>query len=274
MALSRPPQNVLRPFVQQVWASEVGAPAPAGASRERMLPNGSLNLVLRLADHPLRIFRQDDDRVGFTVGTAVIGGARSAAYLKDVSQPLPSIGAVLRPGAAQLLIGAPAVLFSERHTPLEDVWGAAAVAELRERLWAAGSAARRLAIFEAALAARLPRLRGIDPLIARAVAGLETGLSVGRVVAASGHSHRHFARYFTESVGLRPKIFGRLRRFGQVLERLAKSDDASLADLAAEQGYADQAHFNREFRDFSGLSPSAYRRLAPRFARHVPVAQP
>ena len=274
MPLSRPPKDSLRPFVQQLWATEGAGPAAVRAGRERMLPNGSLHLVLRLADRPLRVFRHGDDRVGFTVGTAVIGGARSAAYLKDGSQPSPSVGAVLRPGAAALLIGAPATVFSGCHTPLEDVWGAGPVAELRERLWAAGSARRRLAVFEAALLARLPRLRGIDPLIVRAVSGLESGLPVSRMVAESGHSHRYFTRRFTESVGLRPKTYGRLRRFGRVLERLAESNDRSLADLAAEQGYADQAHFNREFRDFSGLSPGAYRRLAPQFARHVPVTLP
>ena len=269
MPLNRPPRETLRPFVRQLWASDGQGPPPAGAGREMMLPSGALHLVLRLADSPLRIYRNGDDPIGFTVSAAVIGGPRVRPYVKDVSQPVPSVGAVLVPGAAGLLVGAPAAAFAGGHTPLEDVWGASPVAELRERLWAAGSASRRLAVFEAALAARLPPLRGIDPLIAEAVAGFETGVPVGTVVGRSGYSHRHFARRFIESVGLGPKIYGRLWRFGRVLERLSAGGGAALADLAAEAGYADQAHLTREFRSFAGLSPSRYRRLAPRFARHV-----
>ncbi|NIA71123.1 helix-turn-helix transcriptional regulator [Pelagibius litoralis] len=269
MPLSRSPKDVLRPFVRQLWASEGDGPPGEGSNREMMLPSGALHLVLRLAETPLRIFRHRDDRVGFTVSAAVIGGPRSGPYLKDVSRPVPSVGALLAPGAAGLLIGAPAGAFAGRHTALEDVWGAAAVTELREKLWTAGTAARRLDLFEAALAARLPRLRGIDPLIAQALAGFDASLPVAAVVGQSGYSHRHFSKRFTETVGLKPKTYGRLLRFGRVLARLSAGSGPALADLAADEGYADQAHLNREFREFAGLSPGRYRRLAPRFARHV-----
>lgn len=269
MPLSRPPKDLLRPFVRQLWVSDGGGARSGGSGREMMLPSVSPHLVLRLAENPLRIFWNRDDAEGFTVSAAVIGGPRSAPYVKDTSQPVATVGAVLTPGAAGLLLGAPAKQFSGRHTALEDVWGVAPVAELRQRLWAARSASCRLDLFEAALVARLPRLRGIDPMIARALAGFEAGASVGAVVGRSDYSHRHFARRFTESVGLKPKTYCRLLRFGRVLDRLAAGPSETAADLAAEAGYADQAHLTREFRRFADLSPGRYRRMAPRFARHV-----
>lgn len=269
MPLSRPPKNLLRPFVHKLWASGSGQAASGGSAREMMLPSGALHLVLRLEDKPLRIYCHRDDAEGFTVSAAVIGGPRSEPYIKDVSRPVPSVGAVLMPGAAELLVGAPAAVFANRHVALEDVWTASAVAELRERIWAESTARRRLDLFEAALVARLPRLRGIDPMIARALAGFEAGASVGVVVGQSGYSHRHFARRFTESVGLKPKTYCRLLRFGRVLDRLSSGQAQGFAELAAETGYADQAHLTREFRRFAELSPGRYRRLAPRFARHV-----
>lgn len=277
MPLIRQPHDILRPFVQQLWASDPsGTPSGArfGSGREAVLPSVSAQLVIRLAEQPLRIFRHREDIKGYTVSTAVIGGPRLAPYLKDVSRPVPTVGAALCPGAAGLLIGLPAGAFAGRHLPLEDVWGAAAVAALRAALGEARSAAQRLAIFEAALIARLPKVAGLDPLIAQALAGFDAGAPVGPVVAQSGYSHRTFTKRFAEAVGLKPKTYARLLRFGRALGPLAKGTNSagmalSLADLAAWQGYADQAHFAREFRAFSGLTPGGYRRLAPPFARHV-----
>jgi AraC-like DNA-binding protein len=230
-----------------------------------------VHIVLRLYDRPLRVFRGRQDAVGAVVGCAVIGGARACPYQKDVSGPGPSVGALLRPGAAELVIGTPAGAFSHVHTRLEDVWGDGAVAAIRERLSEAGSAAHRLDLLEAVLAARLPRVRGIDPLIAQALAQFGASCRVGDVVQESGYSHRHFTAMFRDAVGLGPKTYCRLLRFGRVLDRLTAEPGIAWADLAAAEGYADQPHLNREFLEFGGLSPGSYRRRAPISRRHVPV---
>ncbi|WP_395016554.1 helix-turn-helix domain-containing protein [Dongia sp.] len=74
---------------------------------------------------------------------------------------------------------------------------------------------------------------------------------------------------FSASVGLSPKRYARLARFGRVLLRLEKQPDTGLAEIAQAAGYADQAHFNRDFRDFAGISPGEYRK-AGGAGRHVP----
>jgi AraC-like DNA-binding protein len=271
MTLKRAPNALLRPFVSQIWASGGAQTAPVAPRRELVLPTGAMHLVLRLCDHPLRLFRDTGDARGDVVSCAVIGGPRAAPYIKDVSQPAPSVGALLRPGAAALIVGAPAGAFAHGHTPLEDVWGTGAVAEIRERLGAARSASSRLDLFEAILAARLPRIRDMNPLVARAVARLDGATRVGDVVAACGWSHRRFTQFFSEAVGLGPKTYSRVMRFGRALDRLAAEPALAWADLAVAEGYADQAHFTREFRAFAGVSPGRYRRIAPAAARHVPI---
>jgi AraC-like DNA-binding protein len=88
-------------------------------------------------------------------------------------------------------------------------------------------------------------------------------------VQRSGYSHRTLIDLFAGAVGLTPKRYARVRRFHVALRRA--SQHASWADIAAGLGYSDQAHFSREFREFAGVTPSGYRRAAPRFANHVPV---
>lgn len=267
--LSRPPRAVLAPFVDVVWASAGGTPPPS--DRELVLPTGGLHLVLRLEEEPLRVFGGLRDPAGATVGTAVIGGARTASYLRDISTPVASVGALLRPGAAAFLIGAPAIDFSHRHTPLEDAWGHAAVDRLRTRLAETADASCRLDLFEAALIDRISGLRRIDPRVAHALAAFDLGTSVAVVARDLDISHRHFTQLFRTAVGLAPKSWCRLRRFGRALDRLAGEPEIAWAELAAAEGYADQAHFTREFRAFAGLAPGDYRRRAPRNARHVPL---
>ena len=55
-----------------------------------------------------------------------------------------------------------------------------------------------------------------------------------------------------------PKLLGRVLRFSHVMQRLARGDAESWADLAARCGYADQAHLTREFREFAGSPPAAF----------------
>ena len=75
-----------------VWVSD-GANASATATRELVLPTGAMHLVVRVSDHLLRIFDDLDDRLGNVVSTAVVGGARTAPYIRDISEPTRSVGA-------------------------------------------------------------------------------------------------------------------------------------------------------------------------------------
>ena len=63
---------------------------------------------------------------------------------------------------------------------------------------------------------------------------------------------------FRREVGVPPKVVARLARFRTATIRLASASPASLGGFAAECGYADQSHFNRDFREFGGCTPTEY----------------
>ena len=270
-SIQRAASPLLRPFLRTLWVSEEDRGSASGdEQREHVLPTGAMHVVFRLSGPALRLFDGPDDRAGRVIGRAIVGGARAGYYVRDVSEPVWSVGAELHPGAAPLLLGVPAGELAERHTRLEDLWGSA-VRGIEERLARAGSAEQRLALFESVLAARLPRVRGIHPAVAEALAGFDAREGVRSVVARSGYSHRHFVALFREAVGLSPKRYARVLRFRTALARVARRPAPSWAELALAAGYSDQAHFNRDFREFAGVSPGEYRSLAPPAAHHVPV---
>jgi AraC-like DNA-binding protein len=74
----------------------------------------------------------------------------------------------------------------------------------------------------------------------------------------SGHSERTLHRLFLRYVGVSPARVIRHHRLRSVTERLARGEDKSIRGLAYEYGYADQAHFIREFRAMFGVTPGAY----------------
>lgn len=269
MSFQRAPAPALLPFATVLWASD-GEARPR--LRERVLPTGAMHLVIRLDDAPLRLFSGADDAAGHTVGTAVVGGARAEAYLREVGGARSrTVGVQLRPGAASVLLGAPAGVLAGRHVTLEDLWGREA-ARLREQLAEAPSPAARLALLEAHLVARIAGRGGIPPALEVALHCLSAGGSVSRAAEASGFSHRHFLVRFREEVGLAPKAYGRVLRLQRVLQRLTREPAAPWVDVALDAGFADQAHLARDFRELTGLTPSAYRSLAPAQPHHVPLA--
>jgi AraC-like DNA-binding protein len=271
MLIHRIPAPPLRPFVSVLWAStEMKARRAGCLDRERVLPTGAMHLVFRLSDHPLRVFDPGDAPGGRTVGHAVVGGARATFYIRDVSQPVRSIGAQLRPGAARLLFGASANEFAGRHTPLEALWGRFAE-ETRERLALAASPRQQLALFEHLLASRIGTGTRLHPCVAHALDRLAGDGQIHRIVEESGYSHRHWVGLFREGVGLAPKVYRRILRFRAAVDRLAADTTVSLADLAHAAGYSDQPHFNREFREFAGVSPGQYRALLPDLRSHVAI---
>jgi len=259
----RAPRGPLRPFVKLLWISD-GEPS-AGARREHVLPTGSMHVVLRLDEEPVRTWREDGRAL--ELGSAVVGGIRSSYYVKD-ARPSRSVGAQLSAAASLPLLGIPAHELAERHTRLDELWGSE-VAALRARLQDAPSPSEALARFEAALEARLPRLRGVHPAIAHALVRFDELADVGEVVADTGLSHRRFLTVFQEAVGLAPKRYCRVLRFQRAIAGVTAG--APLGAVAIDAGYSDQAHLTREFREIAGISPGAYRHIAPERENHVPV---
>jgi AraC-like DNA-binding protein len=270
MILKRLPRAALRPFVEALWATdETGEPLSVATHREHVLPTGLMHLVFRLSNDPLRLFTDVHDAAGETVGDALVGGARASFYIREVTGPLCSVGAQLRPGASEVLFGVPAHELAGRHTRLDDLWGRLAVSS-HDRLAETRSLEERLDVFEGILAHRLPAVRAVHPAVARALQQFSATSNVHYVVSNSGYSHRAFIALFLQSVGLTPKRYCRVLRFRRALQRVSARHE-TLADVAAAAGYSDQAHFNREFREFAGVTPVQFWRASPRFAHHVPI---
>ncbi|HJZ11543.1 MAG TPA: helix-turn-helix transcriptional regulator, partial [Acidobacteriota bacterium] len=93
--------------------------------------------------------------------------------------------------------------------------------------------------------------------------------NIGEIVKETSYSHKHFIELFRTAVGQSPGLYFRILRFQRALKRLNDSN-ASLIDIALQAAYSDQAHFNREFREITGITPAEYRKSRSQ-THHVPI---
>lgn len=125
---------------------------------------------------------------------------------------------------------------------------------------------KRFALLDALLLARLADSREPAPEVAwawRILSETYGRAPIGWICDRLGSSRRHLAARFREQVGLPPKTVARIMRFDRAITLLGRPD-ARLADVAFECGYFDQAHLNRDFREFAATSPAAFlRRMTP-----------
>lgn len=270
MYLQRTPAAPLSAHVACLWASERGALAHA---RERILPSGCDNIVIAMHDAPLRRFADEDAARSQPVGLALWQGAHDVAVLRDTSAPASVIGISFRAGGAAAFAGLPMGGLAGRAVALDALWGPAA-RELRERLQHTPGAAARLALLERWLLKRLERAAPADPVVQQALAlfAREPALAqVERVRRATGCSPQRFIARFRDAVGLTPKRYARVLRFHTLVQQLGADRATSLAELALDAGYADQAHLAHEFRRLGGLTPGAYRPVAADRPTHVAI---
>ena len=75
---------------------------------------------------------------------------------------------------------------------------------------------------------------------------------------------RTFLRLFEKQVGILPNQYRRIAQFNAAFQQLQSRRFNKLSDVAFEQGYADQSHFIRTFKEFTGITPKDYARLLGR----------
>jgi AraC-like DNA-binding protein len=164
----------------------------------------------------------------------------------------------LTPIGAHMLLGVPMHELADLVTPIDAVLGRAG-AELPERLATAPDWAARFAVLDRLLARRLeaarPPAAGVELAWWRLVR-THGATPVDRLAEEVGWSRRYLFGRFREHTGLAPKVFARILRFQRAAALMARPGGPSLCEIALDCGYYDQAHLNRDFREFAGRTPT------------------
>jgi AraC-like DNA-binding protein len=141
------------------------------------------------------------------------------------------------------------------------------VNELQEQLLNAGSVAAMMDLIDDYIYSLAVRIKTDVELISfatRAIAG-NPHLKVEEMAASELHlTKRTFMRLFEKQVGILPNQYRRIAQFNAAFQQLQSRRFSKLSDIAFHHGYADQSHFIRAFKEFTGITPKDYEKLINR----------
>jgi AraC-like DNA-binding protein len=236
----RAPVAALRRHVACVWTQRI---EPGKRPMiHRIVPDGCIDIV-------------------WLDGFLHVAGPDTGPVLAPISAGSLVVGIRFRPGLAPTMLGLPASELLDGRTALLHLWGGAS-GRLAERLVASSDPGAAMAVLERELLERLPDAAPVDRLAEGVVAELRAAPPspvVAGLAATLGSSERQLHRRCLDAFGYGPKMLDRVLRFQRFLA-LARTatprGEAGLARLAADAGYADQAHLARECRALGGLTPT------------------
>ncbi|MEU3981010.1 helix-turn-helix transcriptional regulator [Streptomyces sp. NPDC026672] len=204
-----------------------------GSDARAVLPDGCMDLL-------------------WSEGRLLVAGPDTRPYVPE-GPARRWAGLRLHPGAAPALLGVPAHELLNRRVDLSDLWPAAEVRGLRDRVDAAEEPTT--ALEEIAL----ERAPAPDPALRHLVAALGAGRPVAAVAAELSIGARQLHRRCLHAFGYGPKTLARILRLQHALA-LARSG-LPLAETATLAGYADQPHLTRDVRELAGTTPGGLLRV-------------
>jgi AraC-like DNA-binding protein len=258
-------------------------------TKERLLPDGAIEIIVDLTDTPKHLYDRDDTSRATAFRGAWISGMRRGWIVIEAA-PQSSMAVIrFRPGGAYPFLGFSAEGITDIVGHVDEVLGEP-IGRLRDRVLEAPDPASRVAAIERWLLERAGSRLALHPAVTYACDRLFApgGLRITDVVDELGYSQRHVLALFRRWVGLSPKQYGRVRRFQHVLRSVVRGPGVPLdgppdalpaarppepdwAAVAAAHGYYDQSHLVRDFREFSGLSPGAYLRAFGGLENYLPL---
>lgn len=263
------PARQLRTVVNCFWCIEQDPDDLPSCTWDRTVPDGSLELVVHLAEPMLRKPLRGE---AAAESQCILIGQMTEPYLVGAAGQARLLGVRFFPHTGFAFLDGPVAAFNDRSVDLEAILPRGARLPLErirntERIDDAVRILETWCLDRLQAHTRSSRDRYFS-YACRTILHGRGAVAIGTLARELGISNRYLQRLFLERSGISPKLFARIIRFQHALGYLSSGTPPALAAVAQEAGYFDQSHFVREFRRFSGVTPRAFAREQHPFTGH------
>jgi AraC-like DNA-binding protein len=249
------PDNSLGSLVKCFWTLEF--PAAISPEKQRIVPDGCMEMIFHYGD----VYIQYEEGGAFIVQPRCFVFGQLTMPL--VIEPTGNTGIFAvrfhADGFAPFAT-IPVKEMENRAVALPELFGDEGLL-LEKAVLNSASTDDRIKIIQTFLLKRLQTPEAIDRIVRSSIdviMGLNGQVSVDELSEQLNINRRQLERKFSSVIGLSPKQLTKIIRLQTTLKMLEKKQFTNLTSLAHENGYFDQTHFIKDFKEFTGLSPKQF----------------
>lgn len=220
----------------------------------RVLPNTSLAIAFRFSGKNSYTTDTGESQLPQTT----FSGLRKSARIINYTQNTSTLIVLFKECGATAFFKEPLHLLFEESIPLDCIINPSEIIIIEELLSTAQTNIQRVSVIEQFLTKRMNE-RKLDQLIAKAIEEINSAKGFLKIKELADHlhiSHDAFEKRFRKIVGTTPKQFSSIVRMSSIIHH--GKNNPTLLDILFEAGYYDQSHFNKDFKQFTGQTPTDF----------------
>jgi AraC-like DNA-binding protein len=241
-------------------SSATGRWKPAGIQpqKQRIIPDGCMEMIFILGDG-IRRYTSNEDFI--IQPRAVVIGQLSKPFVIEPTGYVHCFATRFYPYGFANFITTSLKALENKETPIAELFGSIASGMLEQKIISAETDEGRIEAVQEFFMAKLDEQSIIDHIIKTTIDVLLStngSASIKAIVNDERAGRRQLERKFLKHVGLSPKQLGKVIRLQAALKLLLNRGHENLTEIAYQSDYYDQAHFIRDFKDFTGINPREF----------------
>ncbi len=252
------PHPDLEALVKFYWTLEV--PFDPNNQKQKIIPDGCIEMTFNLADN-IKRYVSDTEYILHPCG--MIMGPRTKSYDIEPLGYVDSFSVCFYPHGFANFVNTSLKDLADIEIPIENLFGEIPAKELIQKIIQATDTKQRIEIIERFLLNKLSEQSTVDNIVRTTVDTLlstKGSTSIRNILKEDLSKRRQLERKFAKQIGISPKQLGKIIRLQSALKMLLNEEGETLTNIAYESEYYDQTHFNKDFKEFIGISPKEFLR--------------
>ncbi|GAL65115.1 AraC family transcriptional regulator [Algibacter lectus] len=250
------PHSDLKSLVSCYWTLEV--PKQSESQKQRIIPDGCIEMAFILGDD-IKRYTSENEFI-LQPRSMVLGQTIEPFYIEPTGF-VKTFAVRFYPYGIANFISEPISNLANKETPINKFFEKETADNLMQKIIQAENTKQRISIIEKFLIERINDEKTIDKIVKSTVDSLLStngSASINSILKEDLSKRRQLERNFKKQIGVSPKQLGKVIRLRTALKMLLNQKSENLTNIAYENEYFDQAHFIKDFREFTGINPKEF----------------